>query len=90
MSSEPRANVFSHVKTRRQTLPFSAKGKVSAASFASSGYMVTRLSLRKRRPKPLTKLDRGHSKGTIQDLQKMVRSKPLSVQASQELGVREQ
>ena len=36
------------------------------------------------------KLDKGHLKYSFQDLQKTVRSKPSSVQACQELGVRDQ
>ena len=61
------------------------KVQVWAESITSSGYVATQVPRRKQRPKPLLKLDKGHSKGSFQDSQRTARRKPRSVQTSQEL-----
>ena len=73
-------------KTRRQNLPFSVKVYVSAESITSPGCMVTLFWLRKQQPKPSVEQGRGHEKGSFQDLQNFVHSKPRSVQANLVLG----
>ena len=68
----------------------SSRETVSAESITCTGCMATPFLLKKWRPKPFTKLDKGHSEFSFQDSQRIVRSKPRSARGSQVLGARVQ
>ena len=87
---EPCTNAFSFARIHRQSLPSFVKAWESAESITHSGCMVTRFWRRKQQPKPFMKWSWDHLTGSFQDLQKIVRSKPRPVQASQVVGVRDQ
>ena len=89
MSSESHERVQLCQDSQTQFALLRERVQVSAESITSSRWMATPFSLGKRRPKPLTKLDRGHSKRSFQDSQRVVPSKPRSAQTSQEFGARD-
>ena len=71
-------NACNCVRTRRRNLASFVRALASAESTTSSEYMVTPFFMKKKPPRPLTKLGKGHSKDSSQILPRTVQSKPRS------------
>ena len=78
-----------YVMTHRQNLPSFARTWAAAESTTSSENIVTQSFKKKKPPKYLIRLGKGHSKDSFQDLLRTVRNKPHSAPTNQMSGTKE-